>query len=370
MTLRNDGGCRLTMLASILAGLMNLLPLGASAWGGVDLLRANASAQVPVRSPVFVNLGGLRPAELGSPVRETRARGASVGAGFSAARAPSLYSNTTGRRVWIVNNYLIGPGMYLSGANLSHSNLIGTDLSGTTLVRTDLRYAHLHYAKLRGAVLRSVDLSNANLYGADLTGADLSGATLNRVVSGGITGTPKRLPAGWQIVNGYLFGPGADLSDANLSNASIRHADLRGANLSGANLANTILHKGARLSGVISGRISGTPQYLPAGWRLANGYLVGPGANLYRANLAGQDLRFANLHGAQLSQARLGGSDLAHANLTRANLIGSNLVKANVHGASLSYANLYAIVSSKVVGTPKSLPPGWQLRGGRFIRTW
>ena len=55
----------------------------------------------------------------------------------------------------------------------------------------------------------------------DLSGVDLSGATLSNVKSGGITGDGSTtLPTNWQLIDGYLIGPGADLSGANLTGAT------------------------------------------------------------------------------------------------------------------------------------------------------
>ena len=68
------------------------------------------------------------------------------------------------------------------------------------------------------------------------------------------------------------------------------YARLTGATLTGATLT------GARLGFVVSGGIVGSPRALPGPWRLRNGYLVGP-----RANLAGADLRFTLLMGANLT---------------------------------------------------------------------
>ena len=72
----------------------------------------------------------------------------------------------------------------------------------------------------------------------DLSSADLSGAYLVGVKSGGITvtGTPPTLPTDWQLINGYLIGPGADLVGANLDGANLNGANLDGANLYGAEL--------------------------------------------------------------------------------------------------------------------------------------
>ena len=95
-------------------------------------------------------------------------------------------------------------------------NFSGSDLAGADLARADLAKA---------------TLTNADLAGADLTRADLKktrlrGANLNEVGSGGVTGTPASLPAGWEFVDGYLVGAGADLYAAQLSGADLTGACL------------------------------------------------------------------------------------------------------------------------------------------------
>jgi hypothetical protein len=80
-------------------------------------------------------------------------------------------------------------------------------------------------------------------------------------------------PDGTGTVNGYIVGPGANLSEANLSEANLSEANLSGADLSGADLS------GADLSGAILGG----------------------------ADLTGADLSGANLYGAELNGAGLPG---------------------------------------------------------------
>ena len=87
------------------------------------------------------------------------------------------------------------------------------------------------------------------------------------------------------------------------------------------------------LTNVESEGITGSP-VLPNNWKLANGYLVGPTANLNYANLSGVDLA---------------GSDLAGANLANANLSGADLSSTNLKGANLQYANLSSAVVTGVV---------------------
>ena len=246
-------------------------------------------------------------------------------------------------------------------------------------------------------------LGLANLSGANLSGANLTNAFLVRVVSGGITGTPTALPAGWALVNGYLVGDGANLKNAILSNANLSgailtyaalsYANLSGSNLSSANLSGANL-TGADLTGVVSGGITGTPSALPDGWALVNGYLVGPGANLTGANLTGASLSDASLNGATMDFSNLSDANLSNANLTDATLFGANLTDANLtdafltdaflfganltnanltnanlkraalDGANLTNATLTGVVSGDIFGTPSALPAGWALVNG------
>ena len=89
-------------------------------------------------------------------------------------------------------------------------------------------------------------------------------------------------------------GAEIDLSGCNLTNANVRNANLRNANLTNVNFTNANLTgatltgatltganlTGANLTGVTSGGITGTPAALPTGWKLMNGYLVGPTGKL------------------------------------------------------------------------------------------
>ena len=61
-----------------------------------------------------------------------------------------------------------------------------------------------------------------------------------------------------------------------------------------------------------------------------NGYTIGPGADLRRADLFGADLEGADLSGANLYEADLNGSDLGEALLSGANLIGARANKNTV----------------------------------------
>ena len=132
-----------------------------------------------------------------------------------------------------------------TGIRLANSNLGGTILQpGETVNFTN---AHLGNVNFTNANLTNANLTNANLTDATLTDATLSDtnfldATLDGVASGGITGTPVNLPSGWQLIDGYLVGPGADLANASFTDPDLTNQDLTNANLTDATLTDPTLN--------------------------------------------------------------------------------------------------------------------------------
>jgi uncharacterized protein YjbI with pentapeptide repeats len=298
------------------------------------------------------------------------------GGGITASPAPMLPAS------WVLESgYLLGPTANLGGAALSGANLSGLDLEGAflddanlsaaNLTSTDLASAILSEANMTGANLTAAVFSKAefdetNLAGADVSQADLSTADLTGVESGGITGTTSLLPANWAVASGFLIGPGVDLQLANASGADFAGLDLDGATLYGTDLANANLShanltsiqgagadlenanltdanlteasmageafgagaptlQGADMTGAtmtwFNGEyLAGGPAVLPAHWIFADGFMLGPTANLTddagltNTDLTGVDLDFANLPYFQFD----------HDNLTGASFWGSN----------------------------------------------
>jgi uncharacterized protein YjbI with pentapeptide repeats len=109
----------------------------------------------------------------------------------------------------------------LAGADLSNDVMSGANFTGTDLEGANFR--------------------NDTMYLTNLSGADLYGATLARDNSGGITGTPAQLPAGWKLINGYLVGSDADLTSANLANQDLRGISLWLTTFSSADLTDSNL---------------------------------------------------------------------------------------------------------------------------------
>jgi uncharacterized protein YjbI with pentapeptide repeats len=301
------------------------------------------------------------------------------------------------------------PGVDWDHCDLTDANLSGADLSGA-----NLDYAIMTGANLSGASLTSATLHAAIFKSANLSSADLSGATMTMVFSGLVTASPApTLPASWQLIDGYLAGPQADLSDAALGGANLSSADLAGAileaaNLTGANLDGADLDGAdvsaaalsdagldntnltdAALAEVTSGGITGATTLLPADWQLKSGYLAGPQASLAYAdapgvNLSGTDLADASFYGADLSGADLSKANLADVeapgvNLENANLTDVNLTDASIggdafgggaatlEGADLAGATMTGIGSGDIAGGPAVLPPHWMFAGGYLL---
>ena len=234
----------------------------------------------------------------------------------------------------------------------------GADLHEASLVSFDLTGADLTGADLTGANLTGADLTSATLTGATLTGATLTGSTLTGVISGSITGTPSALDSGFVLQNGYLIGPGvnltsADLNGADLTGANLTGADLTGADLTGANLTGADF-TGANLTGADLTGIDLTGANLT-------------GADLTGADLTGTDLTGANLTGADLTGADLTGANLTGADLTGANLTGADLTGIDLTGANLTGATLTGVISGSITGTPSALDSGFVLQNGYLI---
>ena len=333
--------------------------LSSSNLSGADLSRADLAGD----ELTGATLSGAK--LVGADVSRANLSGANIaGADLSGAQAFQVSSgNLTGvptglpKGFSLVEGYLVGPGAdlaqaSLTGGDLAEANLLGADLSGANLSGASLLGTKLAGAELTnvvsgaitgtpaslpsswsfvdgylvgpGADLSGADFTDESLFGLDLQGVDLARAVLDGASSGDITGTPSALPAQWVLENGYLLGP-----TANLSGASLSGLDLQGIDLAGATLTN-----------VASGGVSGTPSSLPTGWFVLSGYLLGPGADLIDADLAGVDLSQASLGGADLAGANLAGADLSQASLGGADLAGAVLSAANMTSAELSAANL------------------------------
>jgi uncharacterized protein YjbI with pentapeptide repeats len=277
---------------------------------------------------------------------------------------------------------VVRPSAKCAGANLAKKSLKGARLKGANLRGANLSGADLSKADLRGA-----DLTNARLTGSRLAGARLAGAKLTGAASGGLKGKPATVPTGWQLRSGYFLGPGAALRGMTLQGVDLTGANLEGADLRGARLDRATLNQ-ARLAGALlgpppSGRagvvgkqrmVHGTAAArgeMSCGRSCTGASLVG--ANLVDADMSGADLTSANLNGVNAANALMRGANFTNstmigASFIAADLSGANLSNTNVDGADFFRARLESVIAGGVEGTPKVLPDGLSLGGGR-IRT-
>jgi uncharacterized protein YjbI with pentapeptide repeats len=209
------------------------------------------------------------------------------------------------------------------------------------------------------------DLSGANLNETDLTNVDLAGADLENV---GLYGA--------QIVDDNLTN--TDLENDTIQDSTITDTDLAGANISLAFIDTDTI------TDIKSGGLTdpgGAPSMLPTGWKLDNGYLVGPGDDfsgvdfptlasapkLTEWNLTGSTFDGANLTGVDLDNDNLSDVQFANANLTNVDLYGDNLAGANLQGAILTGNDMVAVESGGITTTPAKLPANWSLRDGYLL---
>lgn len=245
----------------------------------------------------------------------------------------------------LYNGYLIASGADLSSADLrgfdfagsvigGHIKLVGANVDGVDFSRgVDVRSGLT--CDCRGASMVGVNFSGPGLSG-DFSGANLAGANFEASSLGGTF-------------------TGANLAGANLERSSL----WAGGTFTGANVEGTRF-RGARLNsqgfgvGVFSGGITGTPadNILPSyykwgltnreavpererPWRLVNGYLVGP-----QAELAGADLANTDLTGISIARSNLEGTNFAGANMSYTDLINANARGASFNGALMDNARV------------------------------
>lgn len=173
----------------------------------------------------------------------------------------------------------------LAGRDLRHADFTGSsmqraNLAGATLTDARLPLANLTRANLSGARATGARMTAAGLTNANLTGADLRGARLN----------------------GTIKFTNANLTNADLTGANLGSALLLGVTVTGADFT------GARLTNVGSSSLVGQPVAVPAGWRVVQGRLAGPTANLWGASFTDADLSGIDLSGANLIYASIGGN--------------------------------------------------------------
>jgi len=235
-------------------------------------------------------------------------------------------------------------------------------------------------ADLQNVNFGSADLSNRDLSWANISGANLSGANLTGVIASNVTSSSTtRLPVGWSVNNGFLVGPGANLSNADLSGMDLSGANVSNANFTSATFSGTTLRRanvtGANFSstspaGLITGGLIGTAATLPTGWTQQGGWFLGQNANLTGMKLTGTDLTGLNLSGANLTNALLTNVNLTNTNLSSANLKNTKLSGVNLSGATLTGATTTTgITGTSLTSNAQTTLPStdWKIVGGVLV---
>lgn len=210
--------------------------------------------------------------------------------------------------------------------------------------------------------------------------------TVMTVTSSNLTGSP--ISDSYRVTKGFLIGPtvnltGADLSGQSLQNCQLKDATLVNTNFERGNLENCALTGsnidgakllGAKLNKVHTSQLVNQPASLPNGWQLANGYLIGSGADLTGAPLGG-----LNLQGMDFSESILSGVSSrgiigqprlpSKWTLLSGYLIGpgANLAGADLSGINISKSTLTGISSGGVITTGTTLPLGWTQHNGYLV---
>jgi uncharacterized protein YjbI with pentapeptide repeats len=203
---------------------------------------------------------------------------------------------------WQLNcEYVVGPGADLVRADLSNCNLAGADLNGADMAaasvdNTNLTGAQLVKASLAGATLTGVNLTNANALQSSFSRVDGLGG--NDTLTGGHFTSSDFTRAEFM---------GATITNVAFNKSNFSNAVITGSNLTGADFANGVLTCIQSGGDTVVNHIVTWPT---TKWFFRNGYIIGPGACLTRANLNGADLTGANLTGTNLTDADLSGATL------------------------------------------------------------
>ena len=252
-------------------------------------------------------------------------------------------------------------GTYLERPNFTGTNLSGVDFTGAWVYRPDFTNADLTEATLKNVVCFTPTFENTTFTGADFSGAEVYAHR------GSVSGTnfSKTDLTGVNFSGASLFSAnfsGSDLSEVNLSNAKLGPTfDSEtsqkiggGANFQNAKLSNADL-SGADLDDIITADIEGLPAALPDGFRLINGYILGPKVRLSSS--------------ADLSGGDLAGLNLEYISMPNVDLSGANLTGTKLAGAGIGWASPTPKDSESlpIIGEPSSLPTHWKLREGYLV---
>jgi uncharacterized protein YjbI with pentapeptide repeats len=313
----------------------------------------------------------------------------------------------------IRGTYIVGPRVDLSGANLTDLDLSNTVLTGVNMANatfTNMRSGGIQmltsspitfssgasygseygYKYLNGYIVGpGVDLTGSNfasitITSVDLSGVKLSGSNLASIRSLNIAGIPASLPPGYKVTARYIIGPGLDMSGYNFTNGNFSGADITGSNLINAKFTNTA---SGNVTGSAQTRFTTTVEPANIKYQLSNGYIVGPGVDLSNGDLSGVSISGINLTGANVFNTKTGKITYdaqtivpssnykivanyiigPNVNLTGVDFSGVDLRHTNLTNVNFVNANLYNVRTGFITGTPQQLPTLYSFISGFII---
>ena len=319
-----------------------------------------------------------------------------TGATFTPAVGATLDAGTQAMTGKDCDPAVFHPGAANSGLHLANANLTDCDLSGEALVGADLHGASVQYAQPVGlgpderrprrcvAVGRELDRHHprrrgphgrGSLIGTTISGAQLSGATLSGIHTAVLGGLPSTLPVGWQVVRGYLVGPGAGLvgGPARREPRQPRPARHR----PGRRPAR---RRGPHLQQPDAVLASPAPCSTARAWPVRRSPGCAPGwcrGRRPRCRLDGRSRirwRRRSLSGppptsrAPRSRTSTSWASTSRASTSPGATISSwHLNGVTLTGAKFGGATINGINTEAIVGTPASIPSGWRFVGGGLI---
>ena len=278
------------------------------------------------------------------------------------SRMPAKYT--------IRGTYILGPSVDVSGGDFTGLDISNTFLSGANLTNAvftntrsggiqvlsgdqpilfsdpDFYNSQYGYTYLNGYIVGpGVDLSGSDFSGVTISAVDISGvnmtnARLTSIRSSDIAGQlkPGALTAGYKVVARHFIGPGLDMSGYDFTNGDFSGADISGSDLTNAVFTNTL-----------SGNVGGTPTStkftttmdpVNIKYQLSLGYIVGPSVDLTNSDLSGVDVSGINLSGATIYNSKSG--KVAHSPLTilptNYGFIGDYIVGPNVNLSMVDFS--------------------------------
>jgi uncharacterized protein YjbI with pentapeptide repeats len=232
---------------------------------------------------------------------------------------------------FVIDQTLLGPGV-----NLSNYTVPGAGRGNNSYTFNTIDSG----VSLAGANFNGSNFSDMNFSGISLDGATFVGATLNNV---NFTDCPMRTcDFSDATCSGTIF------TNTDLTNAKFLETDLSSATLTSANLTNIDLST-SNMYGVLSGSITYYPTALPTSWIQANGYLMGPYANLSNLDINSSspdryfnsiDLNHCNFRGANISNINLQNVNFSNAGFYQTTLTDCNCINANFTGVVFAGCNL------------------------------